>query len=195
MLRTSAPLTGALGVAGIPVVHLLGISHSFQLRAVLPLRDNGLIDNIGAAPIADELENYIRGLIRPLAISTIAEEYSAKKLKEKLEIDPKAYLIGMSICGSFGQMEHLFCDPDHEEREVLFKIAGISKAEDTRRGFPVREAEWLRRLHPYLSKGNVLFLCGACHIDSFGQKLVDAGIEVKLLVRDFEDELFYAGKN
>ena len=177
------------------MVHLLGISHSFQLRAVLPLRDNGLIDNIGAAPIAVELENYIRGLLGPLAISTIAEEYSATKLKEKLAIDPNAYLIGMSICGSFDQMEHLLCDPDPEEREVLYKITGISKAEDTRRGYPVREAEWLRRLHPYLSKGNVLFLCGACHIDSFRQKLVDAGIEVKLLVRDFENEFFYTKRN
>ena len=167
------------------MVHLLGINHSFQVRAVLPFSDGGL-DNAGSAHIADALETYIIELVDQLRIHTVAEEYSAERLLGQLEVDHKAHLVAKKACSSRKGLQHIFCDPDRTERAVMYATAQVSEAEDEQLGFPLREEEWIRRLRPHVPLGEILFLCGAKHVSSLSHRLNIAGISFVVVCKDFE---------
>ena len=66
-------------------------------------------------------------------------------------------------------IEHRFCDPDKQERQV-FRISDPDK----------RQMFWLLRLCPSFDK-TILFACGDSHIDTFRVKLEALGIEVGVL--------------
>lgn len=167
------------------MVYLLGINHSFQLRAVLPFREGGL-ENAGSAHIAAALEAHIGELVDKNRIRTVAEEYSAECLRGTLQVDAEAYLVAMKVCEEHGHLHHVFCDPDRAERESLYAAAGMSEAEDETLGFPIREGEWMRRLQSYLPLGNLVFLCGTNHVQSFSRLLIEASIESVIECEDFE---------
>ena len=44
----------------------------------------------------------------------------------------------------------IFCDPDPDERDVLYATSGITEADDQNNSWLVREEEWLRRITPFL---------------------------------------------
>jgi hypothetical protein len=172
------------------VIYIIGVNHSFQLRAVLPVMQGGLLDEAPSAHIAVALESYITKIIEAHHIRAVAEEYCSEILQRKRQTDPQAHLVAQRACEANGYIQHVFCDPDFLARKKLYAEANISEAHDEASGFPVREAEWLRRLQPYLSHGNVLFLCGACHISSFSRLLTAKGFPSIILCQDFKATFF-----
>jgi hypothetical protein len=166
------------------LVHLIGISHSFQLRAVKPFRDGGL-DIAGSGHIACQFERYLNEVVEQLKPRAICEEYSNAKLLGQLEIDEQAYLVAQRVCVAHG-LQHVFCDPDYSERIVLYSAHGATEEHDELNGYPIREGEWLRRLLPQVAKGDVLFLCGANHVATFSHRLAAASIGASVVCKDFE---------
>lgn len=166
------------------MIYLVGINHSFQVRAVLPFGERGL-ENAGSANVAVALEAYVGELVDRYRIRTVAEECSAECLIDKLQVDQKAYLVAKRVCEQRGHVQHIFCDPNRTERKALYAAAGVSEADDARLGFPIRESEWLRRLRPHIPLGELLFLCGTNHVPSFLQRLTEAHIATIVACEDF----------
>ena len=166
------------------MINLLGISHSFQIRVFKPPLEGGLLDfNI---PLACRFETYLENLVKEIRPEAICEEYSDTKIREHQEIDDKVYSIPKKICGDHALM-HIFCDPDICERSRLYSAYGTTAEEDEKNGHPVREREWLRRIAPLLPHTSILFICGADHVATFGQKLKENGFAVEVISQNLEE--------
>jgi hypothetical protein len=167
------------------LVHLIGIGHTYQLRAVKPFRDGGL-DNVAWSQIACQLEGYLNEIVDQLKPQATGEEYSQTQLDDACLSDDQAYLVVQRVCTRRG-VKHVFCDPDQPERAALYKAHCTTEPEDERNGWPIREGEWLRRLLPHASNGAMLFVCGVNHIRTFPQRLATADIEASVVCENFAE--------
>ncbi len=165
------------------MVHLIGVGHTYQLRAVKTVRDGGL-DYVAWSHIACQLESYLNEVVEQLKPQAVGEEYSQAQLRDAHLSDDQAYLVAQRVCTLRG-VEHVFCDPDQSERDALYKAHCTTEAEDELNGYPIREGEWLRRLLPHVAKGAMLFVCGVNHITTFPQRLTAADIEASVVCENF----------
>lgn len=168
------------------MVHLIGIAHSYQLRAVKPFRNGGL-DNIAWSNLACQLESYLHGVVEQLKPRAVGEEYSQAQLRDAHLSDDQAYLVAQRVCALRG-VQHVFCNPDQSELDALYEAHCTTKAEDERNGYPIREGEWLRRLLPYTREGAVLFVCGVDHVTTFGRRITASHIETSVVCEDFANK-------
>ncbi len=167
------------------VTHLLGISHSFQVRVFKAPLEGGLLGfNI---PSAYRFETYLDNLVKELQPQAVCEEYSDTRILEHRNIDDKAYSIPKNVSAHHNLM-HIFCDPNQHERVSLYSANGTTEAEDERIGYPVREGEWLRRIAPLLPHTDILFICGANHIATFKQRLEKKHVTVEVICQDLEEK-------
>ena len=113
---------------------------------------------------------YIQDQCSSLGIDLIAEEWSEYSVKQNAASDSTARQAAEEI-----GVDHLFCDPDPDERLRL----GIKNGRD---GDPDREKEWLKRLIRS-GKTQILFICGDGHLESFKTLLVGSGCNAKFIDR------------
>lgn len=167
------------------MVHLLGITHKFQIRSFKPWQQGGLIDY--DPDLARRFEKYLEDIVACIVPVAICEEESNAKLQQVSQIDDRAYSVAKIVCAR-NNIRHILCDPDNVERAQLYCARGVTEADDQRNGYSIREEEWLRRIRPMLPDGRLVFICGANHVESFREKLERSSTTVKILCRDLEQE-------
>ncbi|MDV2503800.1 MAG: hypothetical protein RX318_07580 [bacterium] len=119
----------------------------------------------------EEFIAYIQCQCEENCLELVAEEFSEYALRENQADNSTAQLAANRM-----NLQHLFCDPDHNERRIL----GIQNEEDQEKENEGREKEWLRRLL-CSGKQRILFICGDSHVDSFEARLVKLGHQAKIL--------------
>ena len=141
-------------------VVLIGTSHRYQMP-----------EN----PAAGAFRTYIGHLHETTPFRAIAEEMSPEELANRRS--------ALSICAEFANevgIHHRYCDPNNEQRRGLrVRHQNIIKADgwlyswsqeriqqEIQTSHSIRERYWLDRLFE-LDRWPVLFVCGACHIESF----------------------------
>lgn len=157
------------------MIHLLGVDHKFQFVPTSPWAEGGpLIDPTPPALF----ERFLLEWTVKICPDLVAEEAS--------QPDPQAHKVSVArrVADHFG-IPHQFCDPNPTERLDLYERSGISEEQDRRDGFPIRETFWLSKLSEKTEAHTILFVCGACHIDSFSLKLRDALYTVNVVERDW----------
>lgn len=115
-----------------------------------------------------EFAQHLKAQCEVHAIQLVAEEFSEYLVRLNNAQDSTASCAVKEI-----GCNHLFCDPDPDERAAL----GIQDDSD-------RENEWLRRLVTSGSQ-RILFICGEDHADSFTIRLKDAGHTAQVISRDW----------
>jgi hypothetical protein len=135
--------------------------------------------------------------IRRVTASCIAEEDSEEALASR-----KSVSLAKPIAKKSG-IEHRFCDPTMEERKVIGyrdgtylqanifmhddrnmtqqEIQAKARALEIAKYWRVREEFWLRRLKDI--KGNVVFICGDGHVETFTALLCERGIPFEVVER------------
>ncbi|WP_343654518.1 hypothetical protein [Paraburkholderia caribensis] len=138
-------------------LYLIGTRHSAQ---------KGLL----GAPEHEyqEFRELVEQSVSALGIRTIGEEMSRAALGEN------TFSIARQAAER-AEIIHLFCDPNHEEREALKIREGDVHA---------REAEWMRRLQSI--EFPVLFICGATHVAAFASICRNEAIDVTVLHDDWD---------
>lgn len=162
------------------MIYLLGIRHSFQIRIFIPPREGGSLDF--DIPSACRFETDLGKFVEQLRPQAICEECSKAKILEIREIDDSAYSIPENVSAKHN-IKHIFCDPNRDERQVLYAANGTTETEDEANGYSIREGEWLRRITPLLPDTLILFICGANHIETFKQKLEAKHVAVEVVSR------------
>jgi len=142
-------------------IYIIGTRHSYQIRPQDAPNDG-----------ADAFKKHLWNAVRKYEIKLIAEEMSIEALKGR-------HTVGFEIAKE-ENLPHILCDPTSLERQAL----GISES-DTLSDLAKRENEWLRRILKH-NEDPVLFVCGANHVSSFGQRCQKQGLEVGIAAADFE---------
>lgn len=159
-------------------VYLVGTSHKFQIH-----------DCSAEKPF----ERMIKELCVRHQIKALGEEMSLEALQKKS--------VERSICEvvatSLG-LPHKYCDPDTEERKKI----GVTTVQDsvhddfmknpndknvqnkTPIEIKIREEFWLNKLLE-LDFWPILFVCGACHVESFSRLLTEKNKIVDVLHEDW----------
>jgi hypothetical protein len=124
----------------------------------------------------DKFRSTVESAIESLELSLLAEEDHPEYLNKN-----KAQSILIEIARN-NHIQHQFVDPDTAEREMIGyrtvefiqKTHGLgniaARAHEIAHQFPKREAFWLSKIRPSLD-ANILFVCGAGHVESFKQLL------------------------
>jgi hypothetical protein len=159
------------------VIRLVGVAHQFQLRPLTSWKEGGPI--VDPAWV-DRFERYLRRAVAQLHPQAICEEYSQRQISETTG---GAVSVAQSVANS-RNLTHIFCDPNAKERAALYSEHGTTEEDDKRAGYPLREGVWIQRLSSLLPETQILFICGACHVPTFFQRLRDKNIPVKVLHRD-----------
>jgi hypothetical protein len=109
-------------------------------------------------------KKHVSEVIEPLSISILAEEFSdeAKRIWKVSESTLEQLAKAKGI-------EHRFCDPTSAQK----RENGIEESDSDK-----REQFWLSCIQDCKSR-NVLFVCGGDHVETFGEKLMVAGFDVK----------------
>jgi hypothetical protein len=145
-------------------IFIVGTSHAgYQIRP-----------RCGPQNGADAFKQYVLEAARTHAVQTVAEEMSDEVLQGRRTVGCEA--------AKEESLFHILCDPNRSERQVL----GISK-DNTTSDYQKREKEWLYRLVRSSCRYPVLFVCGACHVDSFAKLCRDEGWVPTIVKRDFYD--------
>lgn len=98
----------------------------------------------------DRFITYICSQCKEHNIEIVAEEFSEYLVNQNSAENSSARYAATKV-----GLEHLYCDPDPNERNQL-------EIEDSN----AREQEWLNRLVAS-KKEKIIFICGNNHIDSF----------------------------
>jgi hypothetical protein len=115
-----------------------------------------------------------------MRIKAICEELSETQVSNS---PGGAVSVAKTVAAAF-DLEHVFCDPDVQERATLYAKHGTTEKIDKANGFPIREGFWLERISHLLPGTPMMFICGACHILTFGNLLRSRSLPVKVLHRD-----------
>ena len=160
-------------------VMLIGTSHKYQLRGT---------------PAADAFRTFIEQVCATKPFRAIAEDMSLEGLTNRQASRSvcEEIAIELGLC-------HRYCDPDNQQRSTLgirqkniIKIEGwlSGRSEENIRqeistSHSIREQCWLDKLLD-LERWPVLFVCGACHIESFGRLAEANGLSVDVAAVDWE---------
>jgi hypothetical protein len=179
-----------------PTVHLVGVNHNCQYsttlsRKQLPFSEGGS----DKAPCDGAFANFLADIANRISAKVIAEELSQEALLKKGD---GGVSVAQTVAIESGCI-HIFCDPDTSERAALtddldlqkmYKITFTYRNLNTRDIF-YRELFWLKKLSPFLSYDDIIFICGVNHVASFSRVLQDRGIFSKIIASDFLDERFH----
>lgn len=137
------------------MVFLVGVDHLIQHNGfVWPAKKRAL----------KEFSKYLIMVSKKYKLSILAEEFSEEALR--LSNAKKSTL--QAVAKQMNLM-HIFCDPSSMERK-RFNISNKSQ----------RENFWIDRFEIFMDK-NILFLCGASHLESISGKLTVKGIDTKII--------------
>jgi hypothetical protein len=143
---------------------LIGTSHVYQRPPRTRREESG------------QLVKFLVRAARKFEVGIVGEELAEEDLAGRGLI--------RSTCADVAEtlsIPHIYCNPNAAERVVLGIPDGPS-------GYRRREEEWMRRIVES-GKWPVLFVCGATHVANFKKLLLENGIEVKVLRRDWAPEL------
>jgi hypothetical protein len=104
-----------------------------------------------------------------LNVTLIAEEFNEDVIKRNHATSVTAKEVAKQL-----GIDHRFSDPTVQQRKDL----GIGKDLDRREEF------WIRSLKDDLNR-DIIFICGADHLDTFHKKLTANGLEVEILPEQF----------
>ena len=158
------------------MIHLVGTFHELQHTAE-PQR--GPSDKVQEG--RRDLQAYLRELATRTNPKLIAEEFSQQAL-DGLNAKSTVKLVADEL-----GIEHRFCDPNTAERVKLglpHPFLDHCDESEKRRLQRIRETYWLETLSDMINH-DILFICGADHVSSFAQLLLEKGITAQ-----FEDEYF-----
>jgi hypothetical protein len=144
------------------MIYLIGVDHQVQ-------HDGPTLISEREKAIA-EFSIFLKSKAKALNITMLAEELNEDSLKGSRASESTVREIAKQL-----GLKHLFCDPTRAQRKEL----GINKDID------LRENYWLSGLEDYRTEKNILFVCGAGHLETFGQKLIKAGYQVDILPEKF----------
>jgi len=183
------------------MVYIVGIDHLVQYNGPIPEH------------LLDEFKEFISVKIIEYNISVIAEEFNEEFLYDVLgATEATAYV----LAEKYG-IEHIYCDPDQNEREemgipyyaeirdevrkrfnvneniifdnVLRKKLDSETASEVKKYWPLREKFWFDRIREKLSE-NIIFLCGHEHVYRFMEYLSMKGADVYLIDQFWKSEIF-----
>ncbi|MBK1888448.1 hypothetical protein Undi14_00275 [Undibacterium sp. 14-3-2] len=171
-------------------LHIVGTGHHYQFGAGM---------KFGAYECTLEDQAVFLAMLRSLAESVkadaIAEELSEQSLSEVGATASVPQLLARGL-----GLVHLFCDPNRDERRTLgifddnaIRLSGFpsKKPDETEiqrridESCRFREEEWLRRLQA-LPSSQILFVCGANHVNTFQLLAIDAGFKVSVAYADWK---------
>lgn len=166
------------------MIYLFGLTHDCQCY-------NGKNDEQ-----AESLKIEVNRLLKDNKITILAEEYNQDALKET---NGKQTVL-QTIKDDNPILKHIFCemsasmrcDNQIPTRNFIIQkrwlndqdISDDAVREEMRKYYPIREKYWLSKILKHKDE-QILFLCGADHIESFSKLLFDNKIENKTLVEDF----------
>lgn len=171
------------------MLYIIGTSHHYQFGAGV---------RFGRSYCTEADQSALAEMLRDLAVSFSAEVLAEELNQRALTEVEKTASVMQSVAAELA-IPHLFCEPDRAERVNL----GIRDENEIRiSAFPDkldeavvqrlvveswrrREKEWLRRLVVAKTK-NVVFVCGADHIETFVPLAQEQGFECKVLHANWE---------
>jgi len=173
------------------MIFLVGTHHERQHNGLGSLTNNANKDFI----------EYIKKVAIQKQIDLIAEEFSEEALKKSKASESTLKIIAENL-----GINHLFCDPNEQERQKLgipastdlrqrlkllkpLTIADIRanerKLEEERKKYHgIREKFWLKKIIGS-SATNIIFVCGIDHLPSFENLLNQNSIEVLVAKEKF----------
>lgn len=167
------------------MIHLVGTYHELQYTG---RPGGGPPDKVRKG--RHDLQAYLRELITRINPKLIAEEFSQQVL-DGLKAESTVKLVADDL-----GIEHRFCDPNTVERVKMglpHPFLDHCDESEKPRLDRIREIYWLETLSDMI-KHDILFICGADHVSSFAQLLLQEGITAQI-----EDEYFgqaiYNGTN
>jgi hypothetical protein len=159
-------------------VMLIGISHDYQLPG---------------NPAADMFRMFVEQVYATKTFRAIAEEMSLEEVAKRQATQS----VGAEVAVKLGVC-HRYCDPDTQQRSALgvrhknlIKMDGWlydwsqeKIQQEIRTSHSIREHWWLQRLLD-LERWPVLFVCGACHVEAFGNLAKAHGLSVDVVAFDW----------
>ncbi|HOP64356.1 MAG TPA: hypothetical protein PK906_13325 [Spirochaetota bacterium] len=183
------------------MVYIVGVDHLIQYNGPVP------------EYLIKEFHSFLKNQIRALKISIIAEEFNNEFLKDVYGATEDTAKIAAERAG----IEHLYCDPESNERELLgipyhadlkdriFKRNNVRdpflldaelkrkiKSElnaEVKKYWDVREKFWLDKISNKINS-NILFICGHEHAERFCSLLTENGITAKVIEKFWKKEIF-----
>lgn len=166
------------------MIHIIGTRHSLQFWTNAK-RNGKSLD--ATKEDVEKFENYLADAAQSLKANMIAEEASDKGVAD---YGDGACSVAKSVATKL-RMQHLFCDPDVEQRRELGLKVGeelvvhsqavsretgqdweVIRHAEIKSQFPIREAFWSAQLQRYEpNKRTIIFVCGACHAKTLKAKL------------------------
>jgi hypothetical protein len=157
-------------------MYIIGVDHALQHDGPAPC----------AGPTAERLvalrEDFV-GYLRDAALAVspdcIAKEFNQNALHNSHAL----FSVAQKVSSEVGAC-HLFCEPTVQERRALGLREGGRQGDYER-----RERYWLDKLISQKA-ANVIFICGADHVASFGALLQKNGFSVQVLTSYYAEEDF-----
>lgn len=146
---------------------------------------------------ADLFSEFLASQARDLAAHLLAEEMSTEALHRAKVEESSVQRVARAL-----ELDHLFCDPDTRERSILGipdyeqlkhrrglkHVLGDNVSlleQDERTYWPLREAEWLRRLQESESE-RIVLVVGPNHVQSFATALCNNSYEITIITDRWE---------
>jgi hypothetical protein len=182
------------------MVFIIGVDHRFQHNG-----DNKDINN-DLRLLKDEFYNYLIGKVNILNIKLIAEEYNDEVLNQKKKwfgaTDSLGRLAALSM-----RIDHIFCDPNSEERrelgipsgrEIKINLFGTNREprnnyekklieEEKKKYWHIREKYWLEKIRNKMQEP-IIFICGTHHSERFKSLIANNSYKAKIITRDWEED-------
>ena len=149
------------------MIYLLGIDHQVQ--------------HAKHTQISMVFSIYLSKKVEEHNIQFIGEEW----FSDLLVINGVKTTVPQDVAKEYN-IEHLFCDPDVNERKA---IGWLSKKDDH-----LREMFWLDKIKIKTDK-NIIFICGADHLESFSSLLNESGYGVQLIPKRFDLNSYVKSQN
>jgi hypothetical protein len=150
----------------------------------------------------NRFKSFLRSAIEVNEIDLVAEELDCEFFERE-----KRQSVALNLANELRNtrdIEHRYCDPTPSKRceigigrglpiddpvdpelSKLIKTKREAHLHDIAHRWPVREEYWIRKLAGDLQR-NVLFICGALHVCTFGSRLRTKQVPVTVLQRFFE---------
>ena len=180
------------------MIYIVGTAHSVQVWSDAK-RSGTSFDASEEMMLAFEI--YLEAAAKSLNVSMIAEEACEEWV---LRHGQGASSVARDVAKRLG-IEHLFCDPDSQERRAIGLKVGPELTEYARKvaattgrqfdevyreergkGFAPREAIWIERLGNHEPNNHsLIFVCGADHVETFKSALDARHIMGEVYCRDW----------
>ena len=135
-----------------------------------------------------------------LKLSVFAEELNQEEIEKQQQFLGRTLASTAQQAASLLGLEHRFCDPNTFERAALGILAtkdlrkklglrageneDFLQKEERRLYWPLREKFWLERIRDK-SEEEILFICGACHVESFLSLVESSGLKATVIHKDW----------